>query len=257
MNYNKSMLAGLLVVGAATVSFASQSIDLEDTKAKLEKWVEALQLVSKEKQEWRAEKAILADRIDLVAGEIQSLQEKARDAKFSINDADKKREKLVIENEGLKTAAASLKEEIVELELKAKKMLTVLPDPIVSRVKPLSQRIPKDSQHTGLSLSERYQNVIGMLNEVNKFAREITVASEVRTLADGTSAEVETLYVGIGQAYYCNLKGTLAGYGRPGAEGWQWIEENALAGQVAQAISVFKNEVAAAYVPVPVKIEQN
>lgn len=258
MKQNKVMtLAALLLLGSAAASFADQPVDLEDTKAKLEKWVEARELISKEKQQWRAEKSVLKDRIDLVAGEIDSLQDKARQAKVDINDADKKREKLVIENEGLKTAAASLKEEIVALELKANQMLAVLPDPIVSRVKPLSQRIPADPQHTDLSLSERYQNVIGILNEVNKFAREITVTSEVRTMADGTSAEVQTLYVGIGQAYYCNLKGTVAGYGRPGAEGWQWVEDDALAPQVAEAISVFNNEVAAAYVPVPVEIEKN
>ena len=106
-----------------------------------------------------------------------------------------------------------------------------------------------------LSLSERFQNVLGILNEVNKFNREIAVTSEVRTLADGTSAEVTALYVGIGQGYYVSADGKVAGVGSAAPEGWVWTPANDAAARVAKAIAILKNEQPASFVPLPVRVE--
>jgi len=106
--------------------------------------------------------------------------------------------------------------------VRTKRLLERLPDPVRERVKPLSQRFPEDPADTKLSLGERFQNVIGVLNEVNKFNGEVSVTSEVRALANGSSAEVTALYLGIGQAYYVNASGDAAGIGTASADGWVW-----------------------------------
>ena len=80
------------------------------------------------------------------------------------------------------------------------------------------------------------------------------MASEVRKLPDGSSAEVATMYVGLGQAYYVKPNAPVAGVGRPGPEGWVWTAANEVAERVASAIAVFRNEKPAAYVPLPVKV---
>lgn len=83
-----------------------------------------------------------------------------------------------------------------------------------------------------MSLSERFLNVVGVLNEVNKFQREVTVTSEVRKLAEtGSSAEVTAVYVGIGQGYYTTANGKSAGIGNATATGWEWTPNNAAAPQ--------------------------
>jgi hypothetical protein len=106
-----------------------------------------------------------------------------------------------------------------------------------------------------MSLSERFQNVVGILNELNKFSREITEATEVRDLPDGSSAEVTVLYLGLGQAYYCNAKSGVAGVGRPGEKGWVWEPRNDLVAAVADVIAVYRNEVPAVYVGLPVEVK--
>jgi hypothetical protein len=122
------------------------------------------------------------------------------------------------------------------------------------RVAPLSERLPDDSDRTEASLSQRFQNVIGILNEVNKFNRDITVTSELRTLSDGTVAEVQALYLGLGQAYYVTVDGSAAGVGRPGPEGWDWSSADEFAESISRAIAILRNEEVPAYVPVPVQI---
>ncbi|MBN1256989.1 MAG: DUF3450 family protein [Planctomycetes bacterium] len=221
----------------------------------MEKWVETRRIISKEKQDWEVGKEILNERIELVQREIDSLREKFEKAEESIAEADKKRAELNDENENLKESATSLETMVTALERQTRLLLKKLPDPICERVKPLSQRIPDKPEETKLSLSERFQNVIGILNEVNKFNREITVTSEVRTLTDGSSAEVTALYIGIGQGYYVSGNSKVAGVGSASEEGWSWTEANAAAPQIAEAIAILKNEKVAAYVKLPVEIK--
>jgi hypothetical protein len=98
--------------------------------------------------------------------------------------------------------------------------------------------------------------VIGILNEVNKFNRsEITVTSEVRKLAGGSSAEVTALYIGLGQAFYTGSNGTVAGVGHPSEDGWIWEPANDAAAEIAEAIAVLKNEKVASFIPLPVKVQ--
>jgi FtsZ-binding cell division protein ZapB len=245
-------------VGVPSSGDTSAEIDedrLENTRAALEKWVETRRIISGERRDWVLGKELLTDRIELVQREVDSLRTKVGDAEGSIAEADKQRAELLAENERLKDASAALRTAVVTLEDRTKQLLKRLPDPIRERVKPLSQRIPEDPQETKQSLSERFQNLVGVLNEVNKFNREITLTSEVRTLPDGSSAEVTSLYVGIGHAYYVNGTGDVAGVGTATSDGWTWTPANASAADIAAAIAILKNERPADFVPLPVEID--
>ena len=143
------------------------------------------------------------------------------------------------------------------LEERVRALLPRLPPPLRDRVKPLSQRLPDPEKSTEikLSLSERFQNIVGILNEVNKFDREITTTSEIRSLPDGSSAEATALYFGIGQAYYASNTGNVAGTGTSSEKGWIWRPANDAAGRIAEAIAILKNEKVAAFVQLPVDIQ--
>lgn len=227
--------------------------DLDRTKEALSKWVEARKLISEEKQKWELEREMLSDRMDLVRTEKDTLSEEIHKNQSLITDADEKREKLVAENDALKNASATLVNRIYSLERNVLELLPTLPAPVQERIKALSQRIPK-TEETELSLSERYQNVIGIINDLNKRANDIVVISETKDLPDGGKVEVQTLYIGFARAYYCSNKGDVAGIGFPTADGWKWEADNAIAPQVAYAIAVLKNEQVAAFIPLPISV---
>lgn len=250
------LVMSCLLLGTSVSAFSAEpQSDVDGVRAALEKWVESRKVISAEQRDWALGKEMLNERVDLVQQEIDSLKEKISDAQESISDADKKRAGLVEENEKLKEASSSLNETVLTLEQNTKNLLKRLPDPIRERVKPLTQRIPEDAKETKLSLAERFQNIVGILNEVNKFSREITLTSEVRSLADGSSAEVTALYVGIGQAYYASANGKLAGTGTASADGWVWTPANDAAPQIMEAIAILKNEQVATFVRLPVEIK--
>ncbi|MBN1974647.1 MAG: DUF3450 family protein [Sedimentisphaerales bacterium] len=221
----------------------------------IEQWVDTQRALSKEKQNWEMAQQSLNDRIEMVKKEIDSLREKISKSTQDISDADKNQAKLVEERETLKNAAETFKGIVDRLESKTIALNRQLPDPIRERVKPLNQRITEDPNQTKLSLSQRFQNIIGILNEVNKFNNEITVTSEVRTLHDGSTAEVTTVYIGLGQAYYVNADRTIAGAGRQSENGWNWEPANEAAGNIADVINILKNEKVADFIPLPVKIK--
>lgn len=247
------ILLAIVALGWAAEPVARNSID--NVRGVIEQWVQTRQLISKEKKDWALEREMLDERIKLVENEIASLREKIGQAQQSISDADKKRAELVEQNDKLKSASEKLKGIANNLEARTLALNNRLPDPIRERIKPLSQRLPKDPNETKLSLSQRFQNVIGILNEVNKFNREPTVTSEVRTLADGSVAEVTALYIGLGQAYYVGAKGTVAGVGRPSENGWSWESSNDTADEITDAVAILKNEKVASFVPLPVKVQ--
>jgi hypothetical protein len=244
----------IILAVSGAVACLAQDNELELTKETLSKWVETRKLVSEEKEKWELEREVLGDRIDLVRSERDTLNSKIHETQSLITDADKKREDLVKESDSLKNASATLVNRIFTLERNVLKLLPSLPQPVQDRMKPLSQRIPK-SQETDLSLSERYQNVIGIINELNKGANEIAVVSEVRDLPDGSTAEVQTLYLGFGRAYYCTNKGDVAGVGYPAADGWKWEPNNPIAKQVADSIAILKNEKTAEFISLPISVD--
>jgi FtsZ-binding cell division protein ZapB len=250
------------VIAMLVVAISSQAAEpagqgqIDNVRTLTEKWVETRRVISKERQDWTLGREMLEERIKLVQREIASLREKIDQTQKSVSDAEAKRAELAAENETLKSAGATLADIVTALEARTVALNQRLPDPIRERIKPLSQRLPDDPNETKLSLSQRFQNVIGILNEVNKFNRGIEVTSEVRTLADGSVAEVTALYVGLGHAYYTGANGTTAGVGRPGPDGWVWEPANDAADEVAQAVAILKNEQVAAFVPLPVTIQQ-
>jgi len=247
----KRKLLIILALSGAAAWVQAQELDL--TKEALSKWVETRKLISEEREKWELEREMLGDRIDLVRSERDALSQKIHETQSLITDADKKRGDLVKENDELKNASATLVNRIFTLERGVLNLLPILPQPVQDRIRPLSQRIPK-TEETDLSLSERYQNVIGIINELGKGANEITVVSEVRELPDGSTAEVQTLYIGYACAYYCTNKGDIAGVGFPTADGWHWEPNNAIAPKVADAIAVLKNEKVAEFIPLPVSV---
>lgn len=249
------LLAGAVLGIAAAQSGPPDVPDVSGARDTLEKYVETRRIISAEKRDWALGREMLEERIDVVQGAITSWREKLEEARGSIAEADRKRAELLAEKERYTTSFESLEGTVVTLESRTMRLLGRLPDPIREKVRLLSQGIPEDPKSTRLSLGQRFQNVVGILNEIDKFNREITVTSEVRTLSDGSPAEVTVMYLGIGAAYFASADGAHAGVGSGAEEEWTWTPADADAAAVADAIAIWKSDEDAAFVRLPVRIE--
>jgi len=243
-----------LAVLAALCASAADAPTPDSTRATLAKWVETQQIIAKERQEWEQGKAILQSRIEAVRGEIAAMGQRLDDARHAASEANAKKAGDVAESGRLQQSAARLQTSATELEAGLRTLDARLPDPLRQKVKPLFDRMPSDAATTAISLAERYQNIVGILNEVGKFNNDITMVTEVRTLADGKPAEVRTVYIGLAQAYFVSAKGD-AGIGRPGASGWEWTNATEIGPQIAEAVEILQNKAKPKFVSLPVKVQ--
>jgi hypothetical protein len=116
-------------------------------------------------------------------------------------------------------------------------------------------RLPRDSANVKAGPAERLQTVVGLMSQVDRFNGSFTVASELRKSPAGTEVQVRTLYLGLAQAWFVSPDRKFAGFGKPGASGWEWTPANELADAIERGIAVQENTGAAEYVALPVSIK--
>lgn len=253
---NLALAAALCLLAPHAVSARQDVPDVEATRDALDRWMQTRGLISREKSDWALGRQVLEERAGVLEREIEELRLRADEARKGIVEAESKRAELEAEKAGLAGASQSLARRVAAFEGRTLSLLDKCPEPIRERVRIFSQRIPLDPAQAGASLSERYQFVIATLNEINRFQREISVASEVRELPGGGSAEVTVLYAGLGQAWYVGADGVTAGIGGEGPQGWTWRPAPEAAAQIAQAIAILQNEQVAAFVQLPLDVGQ-
>ena len=239
---------------AADPNAAAQTRErIELTRDALEKWVETRRTIGVERRDWALGKDLLDSRIDVLDRELKTLADRTKEVEATLTEADRKRDALAQEAGTLKDASAQLATMAAQLEAKVKGLVKRFPTPLAEKLKPLTQRLPEDPATTALPLAVRFQNIVGIINEANRFNREITQSSEIRKLADGSSVEVTAVYLGLAQGYYVGAGGRIAGIGRGAPEGWTWTESNDNGPAIERIVAILRNQKPAAFVPIPVK----
>lgn len=237
--------------GAAT---ASPPPTLEGARGTLDKWVETQQIISREKKDWQQARELLTSRIQLVKDEIAQLRSKVDETHKSEQDFKKSRAESIGERDAAKSVSGELAAEAGALEGKVRSLYKAMPESMRDKIQPLYDRMPPDPENAKVTVAERYQNVLGILNEMNRLNGEITVASEIRSLSDGKPSEVKTVYLGLGQAWYLSARGE-AGVGRPGPDGWKWQPAPEVAAEVGRMLEILQNKSTPKFVQLPVTIQ--
>lgn len=186
--------------------------------------------------------------------ELAALEERIAQAEASAAEVDAQRGELTAENQRLQDISGRLTQAVTGLERQLPPLFNATPEPIRPQLEVLYRRIPEDAATTRVSVAERYQNVLGILSLLGKANHEITTGYEVRKLADGSSVEVQALYVGLAQAYYVSARGD-AGAGHPTPEGWRWEPSTAIAGDVLESLEILQGKQTPAFVSLPVKLQ--
>jgi len=239
---------------AAAAPGASPSAGLDGARGTLDKWVETQQIISREKKDWQQAKELLTSRIQLVKDEIAQLRQRVDETHKSEQDFQKTRGETVGERETARSVAGELAGAAGELEGKVRSLYKAMPESMRDKIQPLYDRMPADPSTSKVTVAERYQNILGILNEMNRLNGEVTVASEIRSLSDGKPSEVKTVYLGLGQAWYLSARGE-AGVGRPGPEGWKWQPAPQVAAEVGRVLEILQNKSSPRFVALPVTIQ--
>jgi len=239
---------------ASAVTSRAQEV-ITETRSTLQTWVETRQLVSKTRSDWQADKELIEQTIALYEREMKTLDEQM--SKVSTNNTQVTKE--TADAEALKKSSTEALDRARQFatgfEAKLKQTVPQLPAPLQDIVKKDLVRMPADPANTKMLAAERVQMVVGMLNEFDKFNNSINVFSEKRKNQKGDEVAVQTIYVGLGVAYFVNDTGDFAGFGSPGKEGWQWTVRSELAPMIQEALKVYRNEGPARFITLPMTVQ--
>ena len=169
--------------GAWAQSGAPASVD--STREAVGKWITTQRVIYQERKDWQQQKEILQSRVGLIGREISELEAKLAETRRAAAETNGKNAGARAATQQFADEAAFLASVLEESEQSVRRIHKLLPSPIQEKIQPLFQRIPEHPRDTRISVAERIQNVLGIMNDVNKAHREITLATEVRTLAAG------------------------------------------------------------------------
>jgi Protein of unknown function (DUF3450) len=243
----------ILALGLVATGVAAES-KLSDQRATLEKWVQTRQLIAKTKTDWQSDREMLDQSVLLFERELKQVEEQM--GKLSTNSAQVDKERLSAEalKKTSEESLAGARDFATSFEAQVKAQLPRLPLPLQDILKPLLNRLPADPANTKMPATERIQVLVGVLNELDKFNNGVSLFSEKRKNSKGEEVAVETVYVGLGAAYFVNEANDFAGTGTPGANGWEWTTQSDLAPSVREVIRIYRNERPARFIPLPATI---
>jgi septal ring factor EnvC (AmiA/AmiB activator) len=250
-----SFLAATLVLAAGAVGVtAAEPATLTQTRATLEQWVQTRQLISRTRSDWQSDKETLEQTVQLYERELKSIDEQM--AKVSTNNTQvaKEMEEAQVLQKNSNETLDGAKQFATDFEARAKKFAPLLPVPLQDILKPLLARLPTDPASTKMLAAERLQVLVGVLNELDKFNNALNLFNEKRQNPKGEEVAVQTVYVGLGAAYFVNEARDFAGTGAPGKEGWEWTVKSEIAPVVQEVVKIYRNERSARFVTLPAAV---
>lgn len=251
----KKLITAGLALGLISlpVLVQAQPADLDQTQTAVGQWVEVRGKISKAKNEWRAEKALIEQRIALYQSELDSLQKQMDDLVQNQQEGAGKRAELQERRESLERAQAVVEGQLGAFERQLLTLTEYFPVPLQDKISSLLGRVPRDNRAAArISASNRMATIVAILNEVDKFNNEVTVVPEIR---DGR--QVEVIYLGLGQAFYADIEGKHGGVGVPAKGKWEWTEQPELAPDIAHAVLVAQGKIKPAeYTALPLQVTE-
>jgi hypothetical protein len=247
-------LAALLLTTRASLQAAEP---LDEARGTLQEWVKARQTIAKQKAGWDSDKELINQSLALYDRELKTIDEKM--SQLSTNNVQVEKERLEAEN--LKKASdlslQKAEEFAAQFEVQLAQLVPKLPLALQEdkQFKSLLAKLPTNRTNSNMSVTARIQTLVGLLNEIDKFNNAVTIFSgEKHKNAKGEEVAVDTVYLGLGAAYFVNDSNDFAGTGSPGAQGWEWTPKAGLGDAVREVIRIYRNERGARFVALPVEI---
>lgn len=227
---------------------------VEEGKQVVQKWIEARKLISREKADWIEDKAILEESVRVFTQQSENITGEIEAAREATARTQNEYDELRAENNDIITAMETVLARVRGYEERLGGMIASLPPYLQDRLKPLTNKLPENSEESTVPVTVRMQLVVAILSEIEKFQNAITVVNELRKVSSGDELEVRTLYIGLGQAYYADQNGEFAGRGVPGLDGWEWQDQPGLGATVNLVIDQYEEKASASFTDLPVTI---
>ena len=228
---------------------------LEDTVSTLQEWVTTEKLISETSAEWEAEKASMENLIAIYNEEVVTLNQLIEDAEKDTSAAEELRNELLEQRDATKKVETKVVQALVAAEIQMKTLEPVLPPPLRQELEQLFKAIPEDPKGSEVAIGQRIQPLVAILTQVQKFNQVVTLVDDFREFEAGRTVQTETVYFGLGGAFYVDQANENGGIGVPGGNGWEWTADNTLIPAIRSFVDIYRGSQQARYVNLPVSVK--
>ena len=226
--------------------------EIKETHAIIKEWVSTEQLISEEEKDWAMEKSVLLDLQQALGAEINELNTKLQETEEEAVGAAKQREDLTARKNAVLQATRSLHQGLDRAVAKLERAFALLPTPVADHLAPYRKKLLPGKGVPLLPLRQRVDAFVSLLQAMQNFHRSVTLERQEFTLDDNQSREFQVMYFGLGAAYFVNESGTVAGYGKPTSQGWQWTRSDSLAREISTGVDMLNNRAMPRFLELPV-----
>ena len=244
----------LFVLLLANIGSAQEVID--ESRDALDELIETKRFIADAKSEWAIEKQIIQDTIDTLQKQIESVDSRLEEIEDTTTEVQEERANLRAEIEELEDILGVFEPMITSYEQRLRKMIPYFPEPLRDKIDRLVDQLPKEGEKGNRQmLNNRAVIVVGLLDEINNFQNSVQVHKQLLNVDDKAEREFSVLYYGLSQAYFVDENETIAGVGKPAADGWQFEVVPGIASSVFDAVQIKEKQLLARFVELPTDIE--
>jgi chromosome segregation ATPase len=217
-------------------------------------WVDTQATIAKEGNQWKVDRELIQQRIDLFQSEMENLQSEIDELAKKASEGQGTRAEYSNRIDELNRAQSVVLGKLPKYETELRELAQFFPAPLQNSISKLLNALPANPQKASSGPGQRLAVIVGILNEVDKFNKDVTTTQEIHVI-DGKQIQVEVMYLGLGEAFYADENGMIGGYGTPAKGSWNWVEDNTMASQISKAIKIAQGKIKpAVFVELPMQV---
>lgn len=232
----------------------TQANKVEQSDSLIKNWLSIEQQRNAMMNDWHQQKPLLEQRLLLLKQEQAQLEQDLSNASVNDTDVEKKRTQLLASQNSMEAAQNQLESSLVTYYQLISELQPLLPPPLNKAWQ--SKLAEAEFQNADSTI--RLSTLLALLEQLNDYQLRISHVQSALVLPSSKGDKevmVHQLYLGLSQAWYVSLDGSLVGRGQPTPSGWQWLADENVDGEVVlNAIAMMERKTEAAFLQLPITL---
>lgn len=232
----------------------SQASKVEQSDSLIKSWLSIEQQRNAMINDWHQQQPLLEQRLLLLKQEQVQLEQDLSSASVNNTDVEKKRTQLLASQNGMEAVQSQLESSLVTYYQLITELQPQLPPPLNKAW----QIKLAEAEFQNADITIRLSTLLALLEQLNDYQLRISHVQSALVLPSSLGDKevmVHQLYLGLSQAWYVSLDGSLVGRGQPTPNGWQWLADESVDGEVIlNAIAMMERKTEAAFLQLPITL---
>lgn len=260
MKKNLSEIISTVIAIVLFSFFAASSVvaapsKVEQTDSLIKKWLAIEQQRNALINDWHQQEPLLKQRLTLLKQEQAQLEKDLATTIDNDSEVEKKRAQLLKSQNSMESGQALLEKSLVDYFQVIAEIHPQLPPPLFKAW----QKKLSSAEFTNADITKKLNTLLELLEQLNDFEQRISHAETALVLPTPQGDKeimVQQLYIGLAQAWYVSLDGSLVGRGTPEENGWHWQADNSVDGEtILNAIAMIERRSEAKFLQLPISLK--